>query len=583
MRKLGLIGCALGLFWIGCNEVRVGDDGEDGEPSGPPDPPPQQLDPVPQMTTTDKVDLLFVVDNSISMADKQGVLAPSAVRLVRDLTNPPCIDASGSRLPDNQQPASPADACPTGSTRSGTPVTDLRVGFISSSLGALTAANCNINPSGDDGAHLLTRGPGGNPVATYQNLGFLAFDPAQMMNPPGEATIDGLEQSITDLVIGVDEDGCGYEMPLEAMARFLVDPAPYDSLSPGADGVLMRNGIDTVLLQQRADFIRPDSLVSIVMLSDENDCSIDVSKQGYLTLGATPFYKSTSACQVDPNDACCTSCALEVPAGCAPDPACGAQGTASAAKYLATEDHGNLRCWDQKRRYGVDFQYPLERYTNALSLSTIDPAVSSLAPSGGGVPNPLFAGGRPSAFVSLTAIVGVPWQDLATNPNDPQSPNKTTSEMEADGSWGWLVEGGDPFMIESVAARSGSNPATGASVSTDNAINGGDRTAIQGDELQYTCIFGLEEAEEFGGPCGECIDASCDDPLCNLTTQVAAKANPGVRQLKVVRSLGDRGIAGSICPSDLPAGAPPVQTMSVRGYDRPILDLETRVWQHIAP
>jgi hypothetical protein len=581
MRKLGLIGCAVGFFWVGCSEVRVGDDGEDGEPSNPPDSPPQLVDPTPQTTTTDKVDLLFVIDNSISMADKQGVLAPSAVRLVRDLANPPCVDANGVRLPDDQQPVSPADACPTGSVRSGPAVSDLRIGFISSSLGALTANNCG-SAAGDDKAHLLTRGPNGTTVPTYQNLGFLAFDPAQTMSPPGEATLDALEQSVTDLVVGVEEYGCGYEMPLEAMARFLTDPAPYDSIAAGNDGTLVLNGVDSVLLQQRADFIRPDSLVSIVMLADENDCSMDVSTQGYLTLGQAPFYKSTSACEIDPNDACCTSCALGIPAGCAPDPACGAQGTSQAAKYTAQEDHGNLRCWDQKRRYGIDFQYPVERYTNALSLATIDPTVSSLAPSGGGVANPLFAGGRPASFVSFTAIVGVPWQDLATNPNDPQSPNKTTSEMEADGTWASILEGGDPFMIESRAPRSGTNPATGASVSADNVINGGDR-ALQYDDLQYTCIFGLEQSVADSGYCADCIDASCDDPLCDGTTQVAAKAYPGKRQLKLVRSLADRGIAGSICPSDLPVGAPPVQTMPVRGYDRPILELENRIWQHLAP
>jgi hypothetical protein len=373
-------------------------------------------------------------------------------------------------------------------------------------------------------------------------------------------------------------------MPLEAMTRFLVDPAPYDSLTAGNDGLLARNGVDTVLLQQRADFIRPDSLVSVVMLADENDCSMDVSAQGYLTLGQAPFYKSTSACEIDPNDACCTSCALPVPAGCAPDPACGVQGTAQAAQYTASEDHPNLRCWDQKRRYGIDFRYPIERYTNALSLAAIDPSVSSLAPSGGGVANPLFAGGRPASFVSFTAIVGVPWQDLATNPNDPESPNKTTSQMEADGTWAAILEGGDPFMIESVAARSGTNPATGASVSADNAINGGDRLAIPGDDLQYTCIFGLEEAVANGPDCGaSCVEQSCDDPLCNGAEQIGAKAYPGVRQLSLVRSLGDRGIAGSICPSDMPVGAPPVQTTRVQGYDQPMLDLEAQIWQRNTP
>ena len=31
------------------------------------------------------------------------------------------------------------------------------------------------------------------------------------------------------------------------------------------------------------------------------------------------------------------------------------------------EDDINLRCWDQKRRFGIDFLYPIDRYTQALT------------------------------------------------------------------------------------------------------------------------------------------------------------------------------------------------------------------------
>ena len=67
------------------------------------------------------------------------------------------------------------------------------------------------------------------------------------------------------------EFGCGYEMPLEAMNRFLVDPVPYQSLLQTNDGQ-MPVGIDQVVLDQRAAFLRPDSIVGVVLLSDENDC-----------------------------------------------------------------------------------------------------------------------------------------------------------------------------------------------------------------------------------------------------------------------------------------------------------------------
>lgn len=572
MRKLGVLGGIGLVISVGCGEAPVEED------DGPVDQAPQEL-------TTDKVDLLFVIDNSMSMADKQNVLAPSAVRLVRDLANPPCLDGGGARLADAEQPSSPDAACPAGSTRAGVPVADLRVGFISSSLGDLGSGACGsasiVSP--DDRGHLLTRDVQGLTVPTYENLGFLAFDPHGAMSPPGEADLAAFERSITELVVGVGERGCGYEMPLEAMTRFLVDPAPYAELS-AEGGLLVPSGVDNVVLEQRAAFLRPDSLVSIVLLADENDCSLDVSGQGHLVLGL-PFYKSTSVCETDPNDACCTSCALEPPAGCTADPVCGDQGTPSAAKYEQSEDHQNLKCFAQKERYGMDFSYPIARYTNALSLATIDPSASNLEPTDSGVENPLFAGGRPAQFVSLTTIVGVPWQDLASDPSDPNSPNKTTSEMELDGSWTWIVGGGDPFMIESPYPRTGVSPATGESVTASNPINGGDRDRDPNDvdDLQYACIFDLEVTFPNGPDC-DCLDETCEQPLCEGTTQVAAKAYPGVRQLELVRSLGDRGIAGSICPSIRSSSNELISTSHVsRDYNRPLFELETRMWKHVAP
>ena len=47
------------------------------------------------------------------------------------------------------------------------------------------------------------------------------------------------------------------------------------------NGKATPSGIDAVLLQQRADFLRPDSLLAIIMLTDENDCSIKEYGQFY--------------------------------------------------------------------------------------------------------------------------------------------------------------------------------------------------------------------------------------------------------------------------------------------------------------
>jgi hypothetical protein len=56
----------------------------------------------------------------------------------------------------------------------------------------------------------------------------------------------------------------------------------------------------------------------------------------------------------------------------------------------------------------------------------------------------------------------------------------------------------------------------------------------------------------------DCRDASSDDPLCDAdpatgarTLQSRGKAYPGLRQLEVLKGLGEQGIVGSVCPAQL--------------------------------
>jgi hypothetical protein len=91
-----------------------------------PELPEEPVDQAPQAITTDKVDLLLVVDGSMSMADKQAILAPSVQRLLRDLIAPSCVDdTTGLPLADADQPLTD-EACPEGSARPSEPVRDLR-------------------------------------------------------------------------------------------------------------------------------------------------------------------------------------------------------------------------------------------------------------------------------------------------------------------------------------------------------------------------------------------------------------------------------------------------------------------------
>ena len=77
----------------------VGAGGE--EAAYPPDTlTPTASDPFAQLpATTDKVDVLFVMDNSVSMADEHEMLIPSARRLFVQLAHPPCMDSFGHQLP----------------------------------------------------------------------------------------------------------------------------------------------------------------------------------------------------------------------------------------------------------------------------------------------------------------------------------------------------------------------------------------------------------------------------------------------------------------------------------------------------
>src|SRR4029079_13927307 len=81
-----------------------------------------------------------------------------------------------------------------------------------------------------------------------------------------------------------------------------------------------------------------------------------------------------------------------------------------------TEDRINLRCFDQKRRFGMDFLYPTDRYVKALSEATVATRDGSLFDT------PLYPSDPTGSknyrtpqggSVLLAGVVGVPWQDIA--------------------------------------------------------------------------------------------------------------------------------------------------------------------------
>jgi len=561
-----------------------------------------------------RMDLVLAIDNSRSMADKQALLSRAIPDLVEGLVNPPCYDPTGAMPPS--QPASPADMCPAGLVRAFVPMTDIHFGVISSSIGGHGADSCpnndlnskecspTPNTTNNDQGHLLDRADQckGATVPTYDSKKFLAWDPGQTLTPPGESQVNdgmggGLAPRLRDLVLGVGQIGCGYESQLESVYRFLVDPNPYETISV-VGATATPSGTDQVLLQQRSEFLRPDSLLAVVVLTDENDCSIkeygNFYYVGQLRNGATPVRlpRARQECAVNPNDPCCLSCAVDQGA-CPPDPSC----AANNGLLTDTEDNINLRCWEQKRRFGIDFLYPIDRYSQAFTQATIADR------DGNVVPNPIFSDLNPADDISairgaqqvlVTGIVGVPWQDIARDKNDASKGFKNAAELAGPIGAGspttWDVILGDPanyvapldpLMIATTQKRTGTNPITGdtlvdSSSPNQNPINGHEWT-IPNDDLQYACIFPLlpgttRDCTDSNLTACDCFSSQNDNPLCepnpnnmnNPTLQVRAKAYPGTRHLQFMKALGDQAVIGSICaaqvdqPAELSFGYRPV-------------------------
>jgi hypothetical protein len=495
------------------------------------------------------------------MMQKQHQLALALEQFTREVINPPCVDASGTIV---ALPSSPTDACPANSERASTPELDLHVGVITSDLGCFRDEA--VQPPRN--AHLVDTG-------VPSEGGVLAWSTST-----GES-IEAFAARVNAVVVGIGEGGCGYEAPLEAMYRFLVDPAPF-ATHELVGGVPVLSGVDDALLAERAAFLRPDSALAVVVLSDENDCSLDPALPVDPLFKTVGIHKATSACDADPNDACCTSCGLPIPEGCAPDYArCGAgQGTAEATQHDGVSGHPNLSCADQKRRFGVDFLHPTSRYVEALTSPTlVDGAGTSFD-------NPLFAAGRPASRVFFTSIVGVPWQDIAVDPNAIEAGLRNAAELEASGQMAWILGDSasnqppvDPLMLESITPRTGTQPVNGAPLvapgDAPTQLNGSEHTLA--GELQFACIFALPAplvgcAETLG----ECCEGYEPSPLCSTSeveTQLYAEASPGTRHLEVARGLSERGIIGSVCAPEHEDAPALGQAIPARGYAQPMRGL----------
>ncbi len=552
----------------------------------------------------DKVDLLFMIDNSLSMKDKQLLLEEAVPVLVQRLVTPACLDAQGNSVGT----ADPNGMCATGDPEF-IPVKDIHIGVISSSLGSHGTEPCaprmddaTTGRTPDDRAELLPKVRPAAGLASWNGAGFLAWDPGQDKNqPPGESNLGTLVDNVRAQVAASGEIGCGFEASLEAWYRFLVDPEPPSSLSV-VDNHSQRGLTNGALLEQRRAFLRPDSLLAIVMLTDENDCSVDDSDggQGFLvTATSSRLPRASSACAADPNNPCCYSCALPAPKGCPPNDAdseCSKKAPDELyASLTEPEDKANVRCFDHKRRFGIDLLHPIQRYVDALTKPTVRNRANQE------VPNPIFAappGGsqRPKSQVILAGIVGVPWQDIATEATRAGAGLEylDAAALKATGRWDVIL--GDPsrnqaptdaHMVESIGPRMGSNPLLGVPLAPatstnpeEDPINGHEQNVPGFDDLQYACTFELPAPRNCTPENGNSCDCNADEqvnnrPLCEYPggpntqgVQRYAKAYPGLRHLQVLKGIGNNGIVASICPKYIaPAAGLMRETDPSYGYN----------------
>jgi hypothetical protein len=534
----------------------------------------------------DKIDLLFMIDNSASMGDKQTLLAAAVPDLINRLVTPNCVDANG-----NAVGTSTANGCTMAGTKlEFPPVHDMHIGIVTSSLGgrggnqcpadATNETNMNLSAHNDDQGHLINRGGAmETPVPNAGSLNFLSWFPPgganrmtnQNMQPPtgpetsvGDPMTPGtLIGDFTAMIQGVHEHGCGFEAQNEAWYRFLVQPDPFDGSPNPGGGIQINNnraqevGLDTTILAQRAKFLRPDSLLAVIVVTDENEevaNPLSVGGEGWLYESApfpsSPTYgapEGTQECAGNPNDPNCTSCAFSniqnaqnFASECPNDPPGGMQGFLDPSN-----DSVNVRFFNQKQRFGVFAGYPIARYVRGLQKRSVPDRAHEVDGNGNYVGdqdkyancvNPIYAQGLPTDpkadlchlsqgprtpdLVYYAAIAGVPHQLLqATAGVDMECPAGTNqadcpqkNEL-TDADWlaitgkdpeHWDFTGVDPHMLESENPRATLPPPN----SNDNSdpINGREWSTNKKD-VEFSCIFKLE------GPDGTSGAKDCTSPM----------------------------------------------------------------------
>jgi len=192
----------------------------------------------------DKVDLLFVIDDSQSMKQEQELLRRELPALIRAL-------ATGKRR--------------DGSSFS--PVKDLHLGVVSTDLGTpgVQSFFTGCDALGEQGALLTRAAPDSTCAAQTGGPAFLSF----------QSGVDDPERVAADFqcIAMLGTDGCGLEQQLESMLRAVTPSSDLSRRFWGPAGMVEPGQADTV----NAGFLRPagtePSLVAVILVTDEEDCS----------------------------------------------------------------------------------------------------------------------------------------------------------------------------------------------------------------------------------------------------------------------------------------------------------------------
>jgi hypothetical protein len=245
------------------------------------------------------VDLLFMIDNSGSMAEEQRKLAAVLPNLVAELATG---NLDGSRKP-------------AGTKTDFAPVQSLHIGVVTSDMGINGAPAQNscgdrsflptehdsrtstlrVNkPVGDDGIlqtdiAVAVDGVWGPDRNTGTVINYLPADPScsGITFPPNARFVDfsaGGDAAAAaqrfSCVVKRGRNGCGLEQQLEAVLKALTPPdsnIKFTAQSPNGHGNAKNPANQSGFNQA---FLRDDAILAVVVVSDEEDCSIPDQSRG---------------------------------------------------------------------------------------------------------------------------------------------------------------------------------------------------------------------------------------------------------------------------------------------------------------